>query len=146
MPPIKSAEQLAHEYRVIRDGRKAATSAYKKQDARYTKALENIGGAMLQFLSDTGQHGSQTTEGTFWKEEDILPSAADWDVYYAFLIENDLVAEGLEKRIKKTFVKTYMKPDLNKKVNIPPGLNVLRKDIVKVRKPGTTIGAEGDDD
>jgi len=146
MHPEKGAADLVSDYRKIRDARKAATATYKKQDAKYVKALENIGGAMLQFLDDTKQHGSQTVNGTFWKEEDVMPSAADWDLYYAFLIANNLVAEGLEKRIKKTFVKDYMKPDLEGKVKIPPGLNVLRKDIVKVRKPGVMIGADGDDD
>lgn len=139
MAAIGGAERLAKVYRRIRDARAAASKEFKDKDEALKAQLDMIEGHMLLFLQATNQTSAKTDEGTFWREEDIIPAGEDWDLIYRWIAENNYW-EALEKRITKTFVKGWQKENGN---GVPPGMSILRKYIIKVRKPA---GKKGEPD
>ena len=126
-------DQLARVYIKIRDAKMAATAAHEKADAEFKRKLKLIENVLLGFLNDGGMESVKTESGTFYKQEDILPRGEDWGAFYEWVKENDAF-EFLERRIKKTEVKTYMESHDGE---LPPGVAVLREYVVRVRRNNT---------
>lgn len=128
--------QLVRVYRKIRDARSAATALYKQQDTAYKNSLQLIANQLMAYLDANKQESARTQgEGTFWKEEQITPTAADWDIIYRWIAENNAF-DFLEKRLTKSFLAAHMKRHNGA---IPPGVNVLREWVIRVRKPKTAV-------
>ena len=114
----------------IRKAREELSKEFEIKDKELKDKQELIENQLLQFLNETKQESSRTEFGTVYRQEDLVPSAADWSVIYEWIKEND-AWELLEKRLKKTFIKTYSETN---KGDLPPGVNVFRKYLVRVRK------------
>lgn len=123
-------EQLARVYIKIRNAKAAATAAYERQDADFKAKLKLIETTLLGFLQENNVTSVRTNDGTFYKEESIIPTGADWGAFYEWVKENDAF-DFLERRIKKTEVKTYMDTHDG---HVPPGVSVFREYVVRVRK------------
>lgn len=134
MSVLPDTEAVVRAYRKIRAERSANTKAYEARDLQLKTMLERLEGAMLAHLNATKSKSINTEEGTFYKQEDIMPSAADWPTIYRWIGENDAF-EMLEKRLTKKVVKQYM--DDNDGA-APPGINVQREWVVRVRKGNDT--------
>ena len=117
-------------YLNLRKAREELSKAFDIKDKELKDKQELIENQLLQFLNETKQESSRTEFGTVYRQEDLVPSAADWSVIYEWIKEND-AWELLEKRLKKTFIKTYSETN---KGDLPPGVNVFRKYLVRVRK------------
>ena len=117
-------------YLNLRKAREELSKEFDIKDKELKDKQELIENQLLQFLNETKQESSRTEFGTVYRQEDLVPSAADWSVIYEWIKEND-AWELLEKRLKKTFIKTYSETN---KGDLPPGVNVFRKYLVRVRK------------
>lgn len=121
---------LTHTYIKIREARSKLKKEWEAQDAELKEKLERLEGEMLRFLHDTQQESARTASGTFYKQEEITPTGSDWDALYRWIVQHDAF-DALDKRIKKTFVKTYMDEHDGA---IPPGISVFREYVVRVRR------------
>lgn len=113
---------------------KAQKEAFVRQsDAiieRFDTRMGTLTTELLKLLNASGQDSFQTQGCTVYKSEEVQPIADDWATIYRF-IEKNQAWDMLERRLKKTFVATYM--EANKK-KTPPGVSVLRKYVAKVRR------------
>jgi len=117
-------------YLRLRDKRDELRRNYTEEDNALKAKQERLEIEMLSFLNDTHQESSRTVSGTVYKQEDIIPTGSDWDRFYQFVAENDAF-DALERRIKKGFVAEYMREHEGAP---PPGVSVLRKYVVRVRR------------
>lgn len=123
-------ERLARAYVNIRDARAKATAAYEKADKELAAKQDQIASVLLAFLNEHGIDSAVTGAGTFYKQEELKPSGADWGAFYAWIKENNAF-DALQRRIKVTFIREYMEENNGA---IPPGVNVHRHYAVHVRR------------
>lgn len=124
-------DRVVTAYNAIRDARTVARHAWEKSDGALEEDQNKLKVLMLDVLNQTGSKSIATNNGTIYRTEKIRPSAADWNVVYAWIVADPERFEALEKRLKSTFVKQYM--DENEGA-IPPGINVHREFEVNVRR------------
>jgi len=122
--------QLVSVYTKIREKRAQIKKAYDAEDASLKEKLTKLEGVLLGQLNTTNTDAIRTEAGTFYRQEDITPSGADWSAFYDWVKENDAF-DALERRIKKTFIADYME---RHEGAIPPGVSVYRQYVVRVRK------------
>jgi hypothetical protein len=130
-------DQLVAVFVYLRDARARANSRANEVDADYKERLEQINAELLRRMSDRKNKGFKTAHGTVYREEDFKPSAADWNTIYRWIAEDEQRIELLEKRLKKDFVKKHMESNKDENDNLgppPPGVNVLREFVARVRK------------
>jgi hypothetical protein len=120
-------------YIKIRDARTDAKRVFEAEDDRLKAAQERLESVLLSHLNIHGMETVRTEAGTFYKQEEIKPSCADWTAYYAWIKENDAF-DGLEKRVGKTFIKDFMEAHDGM---LPPGVSVHRESVVRVRRPSS---------
>ena len=133
-------DKVVQAYNAIRDARAARRHAWEEADLALETDQDTLKRLMLQLLNENGAKSIATEHGTVYRTEKIKPSAADWRALYDWIMVDAERFEALEKRIKSTFIKTYM--DENGGA-LPPGVNVHREFEVSVRRP-TASGAEPD--
>jgi len=114
----------------IREARSKIKKEFDEQDASLKAQQEKLESIMLAHLNETNVGSVRTDSGTFYRQEEITPSGADWDAFYRWITEHDAF-DALERRIKKTFIKEYMEANEGA---IPPGVNVYREYVVRVRR------------
>jgi hypothetical protein len=133
-PPVSTQinmAQVAAAYVKIRAAKSALTAEFETKVAELDGKLQQLEGVMLKHLNTHGMTSVATEGGTFYKQEDIKPSCGDWNAYYQWITENNAF-EGLEKRVGKGFIKDFMEAHEGL---LPPGINVHREWVVRVRKP-----------
>ena len=108
----------------------------------YDEKMIRLQAHLLDQMNKQNLKGLRTEFGTVTKEEDIIPTANDWDALYSWIAETNSF-EALERRVKKTFVKEYM--EINKGA-IPPGVTVLRSYKATIKKAQTRKGTPPDGD
>ena len=114
----------------IRDARTQLRKQYEESDAELKKAQEKLEGVMLDHLNKHGMESVRTDAGTFYRQEEMTPSASDWNALYQWIKDND-AWDALERRIKKTFIKEYAEGHQG---GLPPGVSVFREFVVRVRR------------
>jgi hypothetical protein len=114
----------------IRDARAQLKKQFDDADADLKKAQKTLEAAMLDHLNKHGMESVRTEHGTFYRQEEITPSASDWNLLYNWIKDHD-AWEALERRIKKTFIKEYAETHGG---GLPPGVSVYREFIVRVRR------------
>ena len=114
----------------IRDARNELRKQYEAEDAKLKEAQAKLEGVMLDHLNNHGMESVRTDAGTFYRQEEITPSASDWNALYDWIKDND-AWDALERRIKKTFVKEYQEAHNG---GLPPGISVFREYVVRVRR------------
>lgn len=114
----------------IRDARTALRRQYDDEDAKLKEAQEKLEAVMLEHLNSHNMASVRTEAGTFYRQEDITPSAGDWGIFYDWIKDND-AWDALERRIKKTFIKEYQEAHNG---GLPPGISVFREFVVRVRR------------
>lgn len=125
--------------------RNAKSEVRRKADAE-VKALQDqqdkIEAVMLAILAKGDGEGIRTKSGTFYRQEEVMPSARDWEAFYDWIKDNDAF-DALERRIKRTFITAYMEAH---KGELPPGVSVFRQFKIGVRKNAGADGYAGEDD
>lgn len=114
----------------IRNARADLKHRYDTEDGELKAKQAQLEAVMLDHLIRTRSEAMRTDAGTFYRQEDIKPSCADWSSFYSWIKDNDAF-DALEQRIKKTFVKTFMETHDGA---MPPGVSVHREFVVRVRK------------
>lgn len=115
----------------IRSARTALSKKFDDDDEVLEIQQKKLEAVLLNHLNATKTQTVRTESGTFFRQEEIKPSCADWDAYYKWIAENNTF-EGLEKRVTKTFIKSFM--DENDGA-LPPGISVHKEFVVRVRRP-----------
>ena len=123
-------DQIVRVYVKIRDARAAASKEAKERDAELKDKLSKLEAVLLNHLNETKADSVKTSEGTFYRQEDLIPTGSDWEAFYAWVKENDAF-DALERRIKKTFIAEYIEAHDGE---IPPGVSVYREHVVRVRR------------
>lgn len=124
------SDALTKTYIKIREARSLAKKEWEAKDQELKEKLDRIEAEMLKFLNETHQESARTASGIFYKQEEITPTGSDWDALYRWIAKNDAF-DALDRRIKKTFIKTYMEEHNGA---IPPGISVFREYVVRVRR------------
>lgn len=132
-PPAPSIDlgKITRAHINIRDARAALSKQFQDADADLKKSQERLEAAMLDHLNKHGMESVRTDAGTFYRQEEIKPSAGDWQALYDWIKEHD-AWDALERRIKKTFISEYMEAHGG---GLPPGVSVYREFVVRVRRP-----------
>lgn len=114
----------------LRDARTALKREFEDKDNALKSKQELLEGQLLKFLNENEMESVKTPHGTFYRQEELTPTGADWDAFYKWIAQNDAF-DALERRIKKTFIKEYMEMHSG---GIPPGVSVYREYVVRVRR------------
>lgn len=114
----------------IRDARSALRKEYDQADEKLQEAQDQLEAVMLEHLNKHDINAVRTEAGTFFKQEEITPSAGDWNALYDWIKDND-AWDALERRIKKTFIREYQEAHQG---GLPPGVSVYREYVVRVRR------------
>lgn len=123
----------------IRQAREALKSEYEEADQKLLGELREIESVMLGELNSkfgtTGPASCSGLSGTFYRVEDVIPHVNDWDLLYRWIAANNAF-EALERRVTRKFVKEYMEnhKDAHGGSKLPPGVSVIRKHDVRVRR------------
>ena len=128
--PSIGLDRLAKVYVKIRDKRAELKAAFDAQDTALKEQATKIEMALLAHMNSTGVQSARTDHGTIYRQEEVKPSASNWDAFYAWIKENDAF-DALERRVKKTFVTEYMETHEGA---LPPGVAVHREFVVRVRR------------
>jgi hypothetical protein len=114
----------------IRDARTKLAAEFDTKDKELVAAKDKLEAILLDHLNKQGIDSVKTEVGTFYRQVEIKPSCADWDVLNKWVAEYD-AWDVYERRIKKTFVAQYMEAHEGA---MPPGVNVHREYVVRVRR------------
>jgi hypothetical protein len=114
----------------IRDARSNLKRDYEASDKDLKDAQAKLEAALLDHLNRHGMESVRTEHGTFYAQEEMTPSASDWNAVYQWIQEHD-AWDLLEKRLKKTFIKEYAEAHNG---GLPPGVSVFREKVVRVRR------------
>jgi hypothetical protein len=124
------ADKAVSDYVKLGDFLTEKKKEWAAEEKRIKDVQQKIQTALLKHLNDTKQESARTKSGTFFKQEKLTPTAADWDTFYKWIAENDAF-EFLQKRIKSTEVSAYMEQHEG---TPPPGVSVYREYEVHVRR------------
>ena len=125
-----SIEKVVSIFVKIRDARRKAASEHETADRKLADQMETLEQYLLGRLRTMGAKSVATSYGTVFQTTKVRPQANNWDLFYAWVAENNAF-EALEKRITKQFIVTYME---NNDGDLPPGVSVYRQHEVTIRK------------
>jgi hypothetical protein len=131
-PPQVDLSKVAETYIKIRDAKAEKKRAFEAEVAVLDGQLEKLEGFMLQHLNTLGMDSVRTAGGTFYRQEDVRPNIVDDALFYGWVKDNDAF-DALERRVKKAFITEFM--GTHEGGLPPPGINVHREYVVRVRKP-----------
>lgn len=123
-------EKVVKAYQKIRAAREDLAREFKVKDDELKEKQERLQNFLLDFLNTNGLQNAATESSIFYKQEDVIPTAADWQAFYAWVKQNNAF-DALEKRITRTFIKNWMDDHDG---TPPPGVSVFRKYKVGIRR------------
>ena len=121
--------------------RKELSDAFEAEDARLKEKQKELETFLLGYLTEHKIKSLATDVGTVYREKDVIPRAEDWDLVYNWIVETNAF-DALERRIKKTFVSTYMEANNG---SVPPGMSVFSEWKVGVRRSNAQPGEDIDE-
>lgn len=122
-------EQLVEKYVKLRDKKAEMKAAYEKEVAGIETLLERVEGKILEYLNESGIESIRTKAGTAFKATKSSATVADWDSFFAFVMETENY-QMLEHRASKTAVVEYKEEN----GDLPPGLNWSEMVSVQIRR------------
>jgi hypothetical protein len=125
-----SVEKRVARYIALRDARAAANREADTLDGNYKAAMEAIEKSLIVDAQSQGVTGFTTDAGTTYMDTRMMASIADDKAFYEFVrASGDL--DFFERRLKATHIKEWQD---NNEGRLPPGLNVFREVVMKVRR------------
>ena len=121
--------KLVEVYIQLRDRRAQRKAEYENADADDKGKQEKIEGILLHRFQEDGIESCKTAAGTAYKSVRTSASVADADLFFSFIVKNDLW-DLLEKRCNKTFVEQYKAEH----EELPPGVNYSESVVINVRR------------
>ena len=122
--------QIAAAFLNIRNARSAIKRDYETKDDELKATQAKLEAVMLGHLNTHGMESVRTEAGTFYRQEEVKPSCADWDALNRWIVETNGF-DAYERRLKKTFITEYMADNDGA---MPPGVSVHREYVVRVRR------------
>ena len=123
-------DKITETYVKIRDARSDLKKKYEAEDLALKVQLETLDSFLLGKLQDLGVESVRTKHGTVYQSTSIKPSCEDWNAFYAWIAKHEAF-DALERRVKKSFITTYMEDNKGK---LPPGINVMQEYTVTIRR------------
>lgn len=128
-----TVDRIVAAHQKIKRQQRAFAREVKEIDDAYDAKINKLESHLLGVLNRNKQDSFKAAGCSVYRHKDITPTAADWPTIYKWIVKSG-DWEMLEKRLKKTFVATYMEEH---KGAIPPGVSVMEKYVAKVRvNPG----------
>ena len=124
------ANAITKAYVRMRDARAELKKTFDLADRDLKAKQERLEAEMLRILHESNCESINTESGTFYRQEDMIPSGSDWEAFYAWVTEHQAF-DALERRIKKTFIREYMESHEGR---LPPGVSVFREYVARVRR------------
>lgn len=130
--PDMPTDRLVKLFIKMRGAKGAAKKVFDAQAAEFDAIMEACENNMLKRADAEGVTGFTTPFGTTYTAETSRISIADDAAFFGFVLEQgDL--DFFERRVSSTHVGNYMKAHEG---TSPPGLNIFRERIMRVRKAG----------
>lgn len=130
--PGMNSDKLVKLFIKSREARAALTRAYDAEKAQMDQIMQMCENFMLKAADASGVKGFTTDYGTTYTAEKVNLSIADDAAFYGFVLaQQDL--DFFERRVSSRHVEEYMKTAGG---NAPPGLNIFRERVMRVRKAG----------
>lgn len=127
-------EEIVRAYLAIRTERERILREYEAADSELKTDLEHIEKMLLGVCNDVNADSIKTHHGTVMRRLNERFYCQDWDNFYKFVMDNDVV-QLLEKRIHQGNFKQFMSE--HEGDGLPPGVNVMREYAISVRKPSS---------
>jgi hypothetical protein len=113
-----------------RAAKAASQKAFDAEKAQFDSIMDACQNTMLSDADKQGVTGFTTPFGTTYSDEVARYSIADGAAFYQFVQQQgDL--DFFERRVSSTHVKAFMEQNGG---TLPPGLNVFRERVMRVRK------------
>lgn len=122
-------KERVKQYIAIRDKIKAEDEAHKEKMKPMKEALEQLGGVLAQFMTETGSDGIKTEAGTCYITTRWSASLADADAFMRFVQETGNF-DLLDRKANATAVRDYVEEH----TTLPPGVNLSSIQQVGVRR------------
>jgi aspartate ammonia-lyase len=130
--PTLPVDKMVKLFVKVREAKAKATKAAGVIEANYKAVMEACENHMLAAADKAGVEGFRTEFGTTYTAETSKVSIADDQAFFAFVKEKgDL--DFFERRVSSTHVANYAAANEGA---LPPGLNVFRERVMRVRKAG----------
>jgi hypothetical protein len=130
--PAMSVEKRVKLFIKTRAAKAAAKKDHDDLEAKFNRIMAACETTMLADADKQGVSGFTTPFGTTYTAETAKYSIADDSVFYNFVRSaGDL--DFFERRVSSTHVTQYMEQNGG---TLPPGLNVFRERVMRVRKAG----------
>ena len=126
------ADAMTEYYLRLRRMKAAMNKDNDTRIAPVSAEMARVEGVMLEFLDSHKMKSAPSAHGTIYKELDIKPRATDWTAFYNWIKEHDAF-EFLHKRISAEAVSSYMELHKDDDVSLPPGVDVMKEYVVRVR-------------
>lgn len=125
-----TVDRAVRTYVRIRDEKDRLTREYNEREAGLKTQLEQLEFFFAAKAKETGVDGFKTQFGTVFREEKLIASCADWEIFGNWIVEHNEI-EMLERRVKHATVKQYM---ADHEGALPPGVSVFREEKMRVRR------------
>jgi hypothetical protein len=130
--PTLNSDKLVKLFVKTREARAALTRSYDAEKAQLDQIMQMCENFMLKAADAAGVTGFTTEYGTTYAANKMNLSIADDAAFYGFVLaQKDL--DFFERRVSSRHVEDYMKTAGGA---VPPGLNVFRERVMRVRKAG----------
>lgn len=128
--PTLHIDKLVKLFVKTRDAKAEVSREAERKDAEFKAIMLACQNQMLKLAQEQGVTGFKTPYGTTFTAVDTKISIADDAVFFSFVkAEGDL--DFFERRVSSRHVEDYMKTHDG---TAPPGLNIFRENVMRVRK------------
>lgn len=127
-PPLIAA--LVEGYIKLRDKKAEIKARHDAELAPVNEMLDRIEAKLLVQMQQQGVESYKTGAGTAYTQTRTSVSAADWDLYKAFCLEQPDPFLFVDRRVSKAAVDEYVAHHND----LPPGLNYRSEIVVNVRR------------
>lgn len=144
--PELSVDKMVKLFIKVRAAKAAANKAADAVEAEFKQIMEACENYMLKAADKAGVTGFTTPFGTTYTGQTCKISIADDKAFFDFVLKSgDL--DFFERRVSSTHVENYLKikeaeaaqldtDEARAAVVPPPGLNIFRERVMRVRKAG----------
>ncbi len=130
MPDIKiDFDNLIEKYIKIRDTKAQLAEKQKAEMARFNSALTQIERLLLDEMNISKTEAVRTHHGTAYRTVETSVTVADRELFLKFVREGENYV-FLDLKANKSAVKAFLESEQE----LPPGVNVVSRAVVNVRR------------
>lgn len=130
--PTMPVEKLVKLFVKTREAKSQESKVWEAKEAEYKAIMAACENHLLRLADETGAEGFKTPYGTTYTATETQISIADHEAFEAFVKAQDDLG-FYQARVSSKRVQEYM-DKLGEGATPPPGLNVFRTRVMRVRK------------